>query len=262
MRKTVYLFVIMLFVCLVLQAQSVDNRNMIFVEGGSFMMGSDEGLFHERPSHEVSLSSFWIGKYEVTQDEWRDVMGSREQVFNGDNLPVHDVNWYDAVEYCNKLSAKEGFSLCYGGDKDDIVCDWDADGYRLPTEAEWEYAVRGGNKSEGFSYAGSDSFEEIAWFESNTEDGINPVGLKTPNELGLYDMHGNLAEWCWDWYNSAYYEDCPTMNPRGAESGIYRVKRGGSWNDEAIDNKVASRENMMPGNSGSTNGFRIVRIAK
>ncbi|MCB5234350.1 MAG: formylglycine-generating enzyme family protein [Candidatus Cloacimonetes bacterium] len=261
MRKTVYLFVVMLLACLVLQAQSVDNQNMVFVEGGSFMMGCDEGLFHERPSHEVSLSSFWIGKYEVTQAEWKQIMEFNPSGFTGDMLPANNISWYMATEFCNKLSLKEGLSPCYSGSGVDIICDFAADGYRLPTEAEWEYAARGGKQSEGYKYAGSDSAEEVAWFSNNAEDQIYPVGQKKPNELGLYDMHGNVSEWCWDWYNSSYYEDSPKHNPQGESSGGYRVIRGGSWNSEDIDNSVSSRDNSFPEMESSTAGFRLVRSA-
>ena len=229
------------------------NENMVHIEGGTFMMGSNDGDYDEKPIHEVTLSSFWISKYQVTQKEWQEVMGnnpsrfkgdnlplflkSRENLnvgnnpsrFKGDNLPVEQVSWGEAIEYCNKRSIKEGLTPCYSGKGDNITCNWNADGYRLPTEAEWEYAARGGNKSRGYIYAGSNILGDVAWHEGNSEKKTHPVGQKKPNELGIYDMSGNVCEWCWDWHDRSYYEKSPKKDPRGATRGLNKILRGSSW---------------------------------
>ncbi|MDP3115426.1 MAG: bifunctional serine/threonine-protein kinase/formylglycine-generating enzyme family protein, partial [Candidatus Cloacimonadaceae bacterium] len=218
----------------------IGDTSMIFVQGDSFKMGSNDGESVEKPVHQVTVSSFYIGKYEVTQKEWTAVMGSNPSYWKGDNLPVERVSWYDAIDYCNKRSLKEGLKPCYsiGGNtkpsswsSGTIACDWTANGYRLPTEAEWEYAARGGNKSKGYDYSGSNDINTVAWHYDNSGNKTRDVGTKSANELGIHDMSGNVWEWCWDWYDEEYYGKSPSSDPRGASSGDYRVLRGGSWND-------------------------------
>ncbi|MCB5234349.1 MAG: formylglycine-generating enzyme family protein [Candidatus Cloacimonetes bacterium] len=266
MRKTVYLFIVLLFACLVLQAQVVDNGNMVLVEGGTFMMGSgtDKGInFDGDIAHEVTLSSFLIAKYQVTQKEWQTVMGSNPSYFKGDNLPVENVSWYDAIEYCNKRSIKEGLTPCYSGSGDNISCNWNANGYRLPTEAEWEYAARGGVKSNGYKYAGSNTLnDDFAWHLENSGEKTHPMGQKSPNELGVYDMSGNVDEWCWDWYDDSYYSKSPKKDPCGASSGEDRVMRGGSWRHYGyVPCLVAYRNSRDPNDKYDYLGFRVVRNA-
>ena len=255
--------------------------NMVRVEGGTFQMGGTGYYDDEKPVHTVTVKSFSMGKYEVTQKEYQEVMGTNLSSFKGDNLPVEQVSWYDAIEYCNARSRKEGLTPAYTIDKsrsdpnntnkyDDVrwVVMWNrnANGYRLPTEAEWEYACRAGTRTP-FStgnnittsmanYNGKDSP-----FDSNAK-GINRekttmVGSFAPNPWGLYDMHGNVQEWCWDWYGD--YSSEAQTNPVGASSGSYRMKRGGYWDDAAANARSVSRSSNDPNLRHNGLGFRVAR---
>ncbi len=235
------------------QEKIIANK-MIFVQGGTFQMGSNQ-LGIEKPIHSVTLNSFFIGKYQVTQKEWKAIMGSNPSDFKGDNLPVETVNWYDAVEFCNKKSKKEGFTSCYSGSGKNTKCNFSANGYRLPTEAEWEFAARSGNKSIGYKYSGSDDIEEVAEYAGNNGKSTKSFGGKKANELGIYDMSGNVWEWCNDWYED-YSSDSQT-NPQGPSSGSYRVNRGGSWHSHTEYCRVANRYNDFPVHSDSDVGFRL-----
>ena len=223
----------------------IDNliNNMVSVSGGTFTMGatseqgSDAG-YNEIPTHQVTLSSFSIGKYEVTQEEWQAVMGSNPSKFKGVKRPVENVTWNDCQEFVQKLNAMTGRQ------------------YRLPTEAEWEYAARGGNNSRGYKYAGSNSIGSVAWYDGNSNNQTHPVGQKFPNELGLYDMSGNVDEWCSDWYG--YYSSSSQTNPKGATSGSWRVYRGGSWGPFVKDKRVSNRTFDSPGGSSPGRGCRLV----
>ena len=234
-------------------------KNFVLVEGGSFLMGSNSRRSNEKPVHQVSLSSFYMGKYEVSQKEWREVMGNNPSKSKGDNLPVECVTWYDAVEYCNKRSLKEGLLPCYSGSREDIKCDWTANGYRLPMEAEWEYAARGGKASKGYEYSGSNDLDSVGWYRVNSESKTDAVGGKVPNELGLYDMSGNVWEWCWDIYGS--YPSGAQYNPTGSNSGSYRVLRGGSWYYDAYSCTVSYRAYLYATVSYSDIGFRVCRVS-
>ena len=234
-------------------------KSMVSVQGGSFRMGSNDGRSHEKPIHEVIVSSFWIGKYQVTQKEWKEVMGNNPSNWQDDNLPVENVSWYDAVEYCNRRSIQEGLTPCYSGKGSGITCDWNANGYRLPTEAEWEYAARGGHKSKGFVYSGSDDINEVAWHEGNSDRRTHNVGDKNSNELGIHDMSGNVWEWCWDWYAGSYYKKSPSINPKGPNSGSYRVLRGGSWSNLDLC-RVSNRSNSKPISNSRNHGFRVAGV--
>ncbi len=236
----------------------IREKGMILVEGGTFIMGSNDGKDREKPIHEVTLSSFWISKYQVTQKEWQMVMGSNPSSFKGGHRPVENVSWYDAIDYCNKRSIKERLIPCYSGSGDNITCNWNANGYRLPTEAEWEHAARGGNKSKGYEYAGSNTLHDVAWYRGNSKGNTHPVGEKSPNELGIYDMSGNVWEWCWDWYDSLYYSKSPKTDPRGANSGSHKALRGGSRSSHRDDYcRVAFRNNSTPTSRNSLIGFRV-----
>ena len=195
--------------CSVTVIQPIEPEEMIWVEGGTFTMGckDDECFDNELPIHEVTLSGFYISKYVVTQKEWMAAMGSSSEHWQGDNLPASVIGWEEAQLYISRLNAYTGKN------------------YRLPTEAEWEYAARGGNKSQGYKYSGSNNIDEVAWYVQNSLDQIHIVGQKKPNELGIYDMSGNVMEWCSDYYG--YYIDVPPMNPTGPETGPGRVLRGG-----------------------------------
>ena len=214
---------------------------MIRVEGGTFSMGSDDSdaWDDEKPVHSLSVSSFSIGKYEVTQKLWKAVMGSNPSYFKGDNLPVENVSWDDVQTFIRKLNQKTGKH------------------YRLPTEAEWEFAARGGNRSRGYKYSGSNDIDAVAWCTNNSGSKTHPVGTKSPNELGIYDMSGNVREWCQDWYGGKYYSSSPYSNPTGPSTGSYRVSRGGSWGGYARGCRVFRRNNFSPGFYGSYLGFRL-----
>jgi formylglycine-generating enzyme required for sulfatase activity len=234
---------------------------MVLVEGGTFQMGSSTGYGNERPVHTVTVRSFYMGKTEVTQREWVKLMGSNPSNFKGDSLPVEQVNWYEAIEYCNKLSLKEGPTPAYRGSGNDIVCDFNATGYRLPTEAEWEYAAKGGNKGYlSCEYAEGNSVDSVAWHNGNSGNRTHPVGTKRPNSLGLYDMSGNVWEWCWDW--SGGYSGGSQTDPTGPSyngMGTSRVLRGGGWNDAVAFVRSAPRFGSTPSERYSVLGFRVAR---
>jgi len=274
-----------------------EHPNMVWIQGGTFMMGSlastdPELWYDEIPQHQVTVSSFYMGKYEVTQKEWREVMGTTVQqlrdkddwLFNwlfiggeGDNYPIYYVSWYDAIEYCNRRSQKEGLTPAYTVDKsrsdpnnkdihDDVkwTVTWNrnANGYRLPTEAEWEYACRAGTTtpfSTGNNITKSQAnYDGYLMYYNNAKwefgGKTTPVGSFAPNGWGLYDMHGNVSEWCWDWYGD--YSSVAQTDPMGAVSGVYRVLRGGSWCNSATSS--ASRYELFP-SVRSVSGFRLVR---
>lgn len=218
--------------------------NMVKVEGGTLSMGSTEGERDERPVHQVRLSDFCIGKYEVTQEEWKAVMGANPSISNGENKPVEMVSWNDCQEFIKKLNDLTGMQ------------------FRLPTEAEWEYAARGGNKSQGYKYSGSNAIGDVAWYEDNSNRDTHPVGTKAPNELGIYDMSGNVWEWCSDWYSHGYYSSSPVNNPTGPTTGSYRVDRGGSWLDDADYCRIANRISGNPGGCYNDLGFRLACSAE
>jgi len=244
--------------------------NFVRVEGGTFQMGSPSGGYdNERPVHTVTVKSFYMSKYEVTQKEWFEIMGTtvrqqRDMVNKlysldgeGDNYPMYYVNWYEAVEYCNKRSIKEGLTPAYRGSGDSITCDWNANGYRLPTEAEWEFAAKGGTKDFlTTTYSGSNSVDAVAWYRENS-DGIKPVGTKAANSLGLYDMSGNVWEWCWDW--KADYSSGSQTDPRGPVLGTDRVLRSGCYYDTAALVRSSQRNSNAPSARVGTYGFRLVR---
>jgi formylglycine-generating enzyme required for sulfatase activity/serine/threonine protein kinase len=215
---------------------------MVYVQGGTFMMGSptsEQSRSDDELQHQVTVSSFQIGKYPVTQGQWKAVMGSNPSFFKkGDNYPVESVSWDDAQEFCNRLSTATGKQ------------------YRLPTEAEWEYAARGGNRSKRTIYSGSNVIDRVAWYNSNSGDSTHPVGQKAPNELGLYDMSGNVFEWCSDLYGC--YPTTKQTNPKGAVSGFSHVRRGGCFYNSDSFCRIAHRDNDNCTIFVNTLGFRVV----
>ncbi|MCK4311272.1 MAG: SUMF1/EgtB/PvdO family nonheme iron enzyme [Candidatus Cloacimonetes bacterium] len=236
-------------------------ENMIFVKGGTFQMGSNE-YDDEKPIHSVTLSDFYIGKYEVTQKEWKAIMGNNPSNWKGDDLPVEKVSWYNVVEFCNKKSEAEGLTPCYTGSGKNTKCNFSANGYRLPTEAEWEYAARGGNKSKDYKFSGSNNIGDVAWYYKNSNSKTHKVGTKQPNELGIYDMSGNVWEWCNDWYSKNYYKNSSKNNPQGPTSGKYLVLRGGGWINSAGYCRSSDRYNVSPDGCTGNGGFRIARTSK
>jgi len=250
------------------------SGEFVLVEKGSFTMGDTwgDGYDNEKPTHKVTLTyNFYIGKYETTFDEYDafcDATGRRSPSDSGwgrGTRPVINVSWNDAIAYCNWLSEKDNLPKAYDSngnllDKDGSITTDPSKvvGYRLPTEAEWEYAARGGNKSRGYKYSGSSNVGDVAWYDSNL-DKTQEVGKKEPNELGLYDMSGNVWEWCSDWFGD--YSSSAQTNPYNSTAGSSRVRRGGSWVNNATYVRVAYRNGNLPSYTYFRLGFRIARTA-
>ena len=217
-------------------------RNMVYVEGGTFTMGATSEQKKpdddEKPTHRVSLSSFYIGKYEVTQALWKAVMGSNPSRFEGDNLPVERVSWNDCQTFLRKLNAMTGKN------------------FRLPTEAEWEFSARGGNWSRGYQYSGSNVLSDVAWYYDNSGSKTHNVGTKAPNELGIYDMSGNVWEWCQDWYG--VYDSSSQTNPTGAIGWSFHVRRGGCWRGDVGYCSLSQRGCSSPDYRFYNCGLRLV----
>jgi len=217
----------------------------VYVKGGCYQMGDTfgDGSSDEKPVHEVCVDDFYMGKYEVTQGQWKAIMGNNPSYFIkdcGDNCPVEQVRWNDIQEFTNKLSQKTGKN------------------YRLPTEAEWEYAAKSGGKNEKWAGTSNESeLWEYAWYNSNSGSKTHPVGQKKPNGLGIYDMSGNVWEWVNDWYDSNYYKDSPKDNPKGPSRGSSRVGRGGSWYGLARYVRASFRLRSTPGFRHDDFGFRL-----
>ncbi len=255
--------------------------NLVLVEGGTFK--NTRSNYHGQG---VTLPGFYIGRYEVTQKEWTEVMGSNPSQFKGDDRPVETVSWYDCVEYCNRRSIKEGLKPCYTIDRnrrdpdnqndiDDIkwtvTINAGANGYRLPTEAEWEYAAGGGRSSRSFVYSGGNEVGAVAWYFVNSgdkpltgvwswpvieqnHDQTHPVGARAPNELGLYDLSGNVREWCWNWYGVSA---AVGTEPKGSAAG--RVWRGGGWIGGDFCCAPSFRAGFEASGRGPDQGFRVCR---
>ena len=284
---------------------------MVYVEGGTFQMGDDEQ--DDNPEHSVTLSDFSIGKYEITHAEYIRFLNGMEVpasgMYNGVELvdttfyvtaiahngsefvfdssaylistedsPINKISWYAAVYFCNWLSENNALDQVYTITGMYVEADFTKNGYRLPTDAEWEFAARGGNESQGYFYSGSDSIDDVAWYSPNSDEKIHPVGQKEPNELGIYDMSGNVNEWCWDYYDP-YYTDSTIVDPLGPLTENYdyyvtlngierrmegtyelRVRRGGDYYDyNDVYCQVADRSKSNPVNTPSSQGFRIAR---
>jgi formylglycine-generating enzyme required for sulfatase activity len=271
---------------------TVSLVEMVRVTGGTFTMGSPDtetDRSSNETQHQVTLTAgFYIGKYEVTQKQYETVMGSLPSSLSsgsygkGDNYPVYYVSWYDALVFCNKLSVMEGLTPAYSingktnpnewgavptssdATWNDVVIVAGSTGYRLPTEAQWEYAARGGQSANGYKvYSGSDTIDDVAWYSGNNGAsgtatyGTKQVGTKAANELGLHDMSGNVYEWCWDWYRT--YPTTAQTDPVGASSGSDRVGRGGGWYSTAQFARSAYRDVIDPYYRSSNLGFRLLR---
>lgn len=258
------------------------HNDLVLVKGGAFQNLQSSYYGKE------TVSSFYIGKYEVTQKEWVDIMGTNSSKFKGDSLPVEMVSWYECVEYCNKRSVKEGLKPYYNIEKDkkdpNNQCERDdlkwtvttnagANGYRLPTEVEWEYAAGGGQMSRSYTYSGGNNLDEVAWYWKNSgdtnltgfwnwpliernNDKAKAVGGRQANELGLYDMSGNVREWCWDWYADP---DPDGTVRRGPASGALRLWKGGGWMGGDFCCELSFRAGYEPNSRGPDQGLRVCR---
>lgn len=275
MKQCIFFLAVLLFPFMGCMKKEVGN--MILVKGGTFK--NKKSNYYEK---NINVRDFYLGKYEVTQKEWKEIMGYNPSKFKGDSLPVEMVSWYECVEFCNRKSIKEGLQPYYNIDKENIdsvnkneldSIKWivtinpNANGYRLPTEVEWEYAASGGRKSRHYTYSGSNYVNNVAWYWRNSGDSIlkdywywpaieknncrtKPVGSKKSNELGLYDMSGNVREWCEDWYQD-YNTDI----------GYYRVQRGGGWIGDAHACVISFRGKFEASGKGPDQGFRLCRSA-
>ena len=223
-----------------------------------FKMGSKssiDSMNNERPVHMVTLSAFEMGVYEITQSQYITVTENNPSFFTGDdNLPVEQVTWWDAIKFCNALSAKAGLQPCYT--ENSGSCDFSMNGFRLPTEAEWEYACRAGSTTKYNLGDAEDDLARAGWYDYNSNSKTHPVGGKMPNAWGLYDMHGNVVEWCNDWYGD--YSSENQNNPSGAQKGSFRVMRGGGWYSSAIHCRSSHRIIRSQNDWYDSIGFRVV----
>jgi formylglycine-generating enzyme len=245
---------------------------MVLIPAGTFRMGNitgyPEGSFREKPVHDVTITrAFLMGVTEVTQAQYEAVTWSNPSYFKGPDLPVAGVYWHEAVRFCNELSRRHGFDTCYTRVDYEYVCDFNANGYRLPTEAEWEYACRAGTETDFYTgnltqpdhFSLDSALDRAAWYAANSGYKSHPVALKEPNAFGLYDMHGNVTEWCWDYYGRAYYTADPVVDPRGPAASRERVFRGGSWAGKPYTLRSSYRFSPTPADRNPNMGFRVVR---
>ncbi|AIQ74481.1 formylglycine-generating enzyme family protein [Paenibacillus odorifer] len=273
MRKLLISLLIVVAISACSQEKPEQKDTYVLVKGGNFINTNSN-------YKSTTISNFYIGQYEVTQKEWVEIMGSNPSAFKDENLPVEMVNWYDVIDYCNKRSIKEGLKPYYNIDKNKkdpnnksnndtlkwtVTLNAGANGYRLPTEAEWEYAAGGGQLSKSYTYSGSNKADEVAWYWQNAGDKFlsgdwnwpiiennhnktKSIGGKKPNELGLYDMSGNVREWCWNWYGDI-----------DSKSGSFRVVKGGGWIGGINNNEISFRGKFEANGMGPDQGFRVIR---
>ncbi|HAW52635.1 MAG TPA: formylglycine-generating enzyme family protein [Flavobacteriales bacterium] len=225
------------------QARVYDSKviEMVYVEGGEFIQGSF-AEYDEKPLHSVHIENFFISKYEITQRQWKRIMGYNPSFFNYcDECPVENVSWKDVERFIEELNRQTNLN------------------YRFPSEAEWEYAARGGKNSKKYVFSGSDDPDQVAWYLDNNNQHTRKPGLKKPNELGIYDMSGNVMEWTSDWYSKTYYHDAPYKNPEGPNTGSHKVIRGGSWNNSKKQIRVTNRSYSTLGSKYDDLGIRLAR---
>ena len=244
-RHQYFHFMVLLFILgsnSLLQSQDLilANYEMVLIKAGTFQMGSNTGKADEQPVHEVSISTFYLGKYEVTQKQWMDIMGSNPSDHSGcKDCPVESVSWNEVNIFISKLNEKTGLN------------------FRLPTEAEWEYAAKGGRLPKGYRYSGSNRADDVAWYIDNSGYMTHPVGMKKPSELGLYDINGNVWEWTDDWTSFTYYRESPNENPRGPAAGDCKVLRGGAYCYEKSYLRLTLRGHEFPDRKFNNLGFRL-----
>ena len=236
---------------------------LVALPGGTFWMGNRDdhpaAFPGEKPRHRVEVGPFAIGRYVVTQARYAAVMGASPGDPKGDGLPVNNISWVDAVTFCNRLSEQEGLRSPYVVQDENVIWDRTADGYRLPTEAEWEYAARAGTET-AWSFGDDERrLGDHAWYMANAGDTFHAVGEKKPNPWGLHDMHGNVWEWCWDWHGTYVTSQDHSVNPSGPPAGVDRVLRGGAWNSDPGRLRSACRRRFRPAGRLRFVGFRCVR---
>jgi len=272
MKKILCVILLMTIVLAGFIEGAQESVEMVFVKGGSFQMGTNRQHYKQdgeyesadvnrpdKPAHLVTLSDFYISRFEVTQKVWEKVMGTNPSYFKGEQRPVENISWFDAVRFCNRLSERDGFDPVYTINGTNVACNFAKNGYRLPTEAEWEYAARGGERSEDYDYAGSDDPAVAGWLYADRTD-TSLVGMKKPNELGLYDMTGNVYEWCWDIFDYNYYKSSPEKNPTGPAQGDMRALRGGGYRSLSVPQYFTTiRARGNPDDKSMSLGFRVVR---
>jgi formylglycine-generating enzyme len=238
---------------------------MLLIKPDQFYLGSNdkEATPYEKPRHKITLQrQILMGKYQVIQALWETVMGENTSHFKGSLRPVENVSWFDCVQFCNKLSDKEGLEKVYKIQGVEVLCDFSCNGYRLPSEAEWEYCARANQE---YRFSGSDRCNTVAWYKSNNNDETKVVGQKSPNGFGLYDMSGNVNEFCWDWWKSNYQgfdgrmESGARIDPTGPQNGSKRIFRGGSWSSNETECSVSQRFRINPYKKYINIGFRICR---
>jgi formylglycine-generating enzyme required for sulfatase activity len=272
MKKTTFLTYALLISVLTFFSFTENNpvNFMVKVEGGTFKMGSkdsDKSADNdEQTEHTVTVKDFELCKFEVTVWQWKQYVKANKLKMPvkptwgfQDNYPINNITWEEAVQYCNWLSKKEKLTPVYSQHGPNIFCNFNANGYRLPTEAEWEYAAKGGNKAKDTKFSGSTAVNEIAWHKANSKGTPHTVGTKLPNELGIYDMSGNVWEWCWDWYNKDYYKVEDGNNPKGPTMGERKAVRGGSWDSNINYLRPANRISTIPSKTHEFYGFRVAR---
>jgi formylglycine-generating enzyme required for sulfatase activity len=272
MKKTTFLtyaFLISVFTFFSFTENNPINF-MVKVEGGTFKMGSknsDNAADNdEQKEHTVTVKDFEICKFEVTVWQWKEYLKANKLKMPvkpvwgwQDNYPINNLTWYEVIDYCNWLSKKENLEPVYTQQGPNVSCDFTKNGYRLPTEAEWEYAAKGGKKSKETRYSGSNNPNQIAWHKANSKASPHTIGTKLPNELGIYDMSGNVWEWCWDWYNKDYYTIEDNKNPKGPIMGERKSVRGGSWDSKLNYMRPANRISTLPSKTHEFYGFRVAR---
>lgn len=259
-----------LFLCS-FYSTTVVNPKMVFVEGGKFKMMPNafvkSDAKEKKVDYEVTVSSFEISQYEITVANWRDyttankiAMPARPTWGWHDDNPITNITWKQAIQYCNWLSKENNLKPAYIKNGDKYTCDFKANGYRLPTDAEWVYAAKGGNKSKNFKYSGGNDLESVAWYAKNSEKEPHSFGTKLPNELGIFDMSGNAWEWCWDYYSPIHYKIDSKVDPSGPERGEKRCVRGGSWDSSKLEYLDPTYQlNWNPNSTNEFFGLRIVR---
>ena len=260
------LIIIFLFVTAISFSQK--DIKVVSVKGGLFEMGSKSDFFKdETPIHELTIDDFFISQYEISFDDYAAfcAIAGYSEPYGTTEFPATNITWQRAVMMCNWLSTRAGFDKAYKiqrNDKEDIfnvTCDFKSNGYRLPTEAEWEYAAKGGHRSKDYRFSGSNSPYNVAWFSETYNGTEHKSGELLPNEIGIYDMSGNIAEWCWDYYNEIYYSKSEQLNPKGPDVGSNRVFRGGTRRDKMKNIEISRRSFLEQDKKSLYVGFRVVR---